>query len=122
MSGPESALRARAQMLIAEGKLVRSVPLRSVAVLGHGLPCALCGETILDTEAEVEACFLLQPFEPYVFHPRCYAVWFTESVTREAKRSASGGLRRLVARVFAMRWRRTLRTLHRERLVTPSVK
>ena len=79
MSESESALRARAQTLFAKGKLLRSVPLRSVAGSGQGLACVLCGELIHDTEAEIDVYFLPRPFEPYFFHPTCYTLWFNES-------------------------------------------
>ena len=74
------ALRVRAQTFIAQGKLPRSVPLRSVGGFGSDLECALCDEVVVKTAHEVEVFFLARPFEPYFFHRACYVLWFAESL------------------------------------------
>src|SRR5688500_17757621 len=68
LSGPEHARRHRAQPLSGEESVPLSVPLRSVARFGSGLPCTLCDAVITATEAELEVYFLPRPFEPYFFH------------------------------------------------------
>jgi hypothetical protein len=62
------------------GSVPRSLPLRSVAGLGSGLPCVLCEGAIAAPEPEVEVYFLSRPFEPYFFHGTCYAVWLRRVV------------------------------------------
>ena len=72
-SEPEHARRDSARG--AKGSVPRSLPLRSVAGLGSGLPCVLCETAITAAEPEVEVYFLSRPFEPYFFHGTCYVLW-----------------------------------------------
>ena len=85
VSGPEHARSDPPPPLSVEGSVPFSVPLRSVAGLGTGLPCALCDAVITSTEAEMEVYFLPRPFEPYFFHGTCYVLWLRQVVPNPAR-------------------------------------
>ena len=55
------------------------MPGRTVSGVGSGWLCAVCEDETLATEPEVEVYEAQRPSEPYVFHRRCYVLWFAES-------------------------------------------
>ena len=74
---PSYARRLRAQTLIREGKLPRTMPLRTIAV-GSGRACALCDEPLFSTEPELEVQFHARACDAYLFHRPCCVLWSAE--------------------------------------------
>ena len=75
---PSYALRLRAQTLIREGKLPRTMPLRTIAGFGSGRACALGDEPLFSTEPELEVPFHARACDAYLFHRPCYVLWSAE--------------------------------------------
>ena len=63
---------------MAEGKLPRTMPARTVAGFGSGRPCVLCDDLIFSTEPEVELHFNARTREAHLFHRPCYVLWLAE--------------------------------------------
>jgi hypothetical protein len=85
----EPSLREKAREAISNGGLPRQRPNRMFGGAGTGGPCALCGESIPQTGAEIEIEFNRHGATPgldrYRLHYRCFTAWESERVRLEGK-------------------------------------
>jgi hypothetical protein len=83
----EEALRAKARMVVQQGKLPAVAPTRTWGGPGVGAPCAVCGLPVTKAEKEFEIQFERDGDNPgldkFHVHIRCFAAW--EFERRHAK-------------------------------------
>jgi hypothetical protein len=76
----ENELRARARVLIEQGRLPRTEPARTWGGYGINQPCAVCAQPISSTEVEYE---VREGNTDYRLHFICHAAWQFELARRQ---------------------------------------
>jgi hypothetical protein len=75
----EPSLRAKAREAIRSGRLPTKKPDRMFGGAGTGIPCAVCGESVARSDAEIEIEFNRHGATPgldqHHLHYRCFAAW-----------------------------------------------